>query len=310
MVPTEYLAGFVDGEGYLGLARIPRRNGAREYCIRVSIYNTHRPVMDEIRATWGGTISIVARNLPVWKPSYALIWTNAAAARLIRKVAPFLVAKSKQAEALIAFDERVQAGRRSRDSKGRLLPLSAVEIRAREDIYRRLKQLNRRGAGSHRLNLNESHLTPLAKLSAKYVAGFIDAEGSLMITRARVMGSRTYQFRPRISVANTRRDVLEAIQRSFGGILAGQPARDPAWSHSYQLIWTEGTVRPLLSSVKKHLIVRAQQARILSQFIRQRTRANRPRTGRTFQARPASNLDLQEVLRGRIRKLNRRGLSR
>jgi hypothetical protein len=266
--------------------------------------------MDEIRATWGGTMSIVARKLPVWKPSYALIWTNAAAARLIRKVAPFLVVKSRQAEALIAFDERVQAGHRSRDPKGRLLPLSAVEIRAREGIYRRLKRLNRRGVGSHRLIPKQNHLTPVAKLSVKYVAGFIDAEGSLMITRARVMGSRRYQYRPRISVANTKREVLEAIQRSFGGILADQPARNPAWSHSYQLIWTDGTVRPLLSSVKKHLIVRAQQARILSQFIRQRTRANRPRTGRTFQARPASDLDLREVLRGRIRKLNRRGLSR
>jgi LAGLIDADG DNA endonuclease family protein len=309
MVPVEYLAGFVDGEGYLGLARIPRRNGAHEYCVRLSIYNTNRSVLDEIRTTWGGTMSIVARKLPVWKPSYALIWTNAAAAGLIRKVAPFLVVKSRQAEALIAFDERIQAGRRSRDPKGRLLPLSLAEVGARESVYLRLKQLNRRGAGNHRVKPNQNSAI-LSKLSATYLAGFIDAEGSLMITKARVTGPRMYQYRARITVSNTKREVLEAIQHTYGGILSDEPARDPAWSPSYQLIWTDGVVGLLLSSVKEQLRVRAPQARILSRFIQYQSRSNRADRGHTFPSPAAQVTDFREVLRGRIKKLNRRGLPR
>jgi len=228
---------------------------------------------------------------------------------LIRKIAPFLVAKSKQASVLIAFDELIRAGRRSRDPKGRLLPLSLGELRARDSVYLRLKQLNRRGAGSHQPNKEQNSTTP-SKVSAKYVAGFIDAEGSLMITKARAKGPRAYRYHPRIAVANTKRDVLEAIQGTYGGILAYQPARDPAWSPSYQLIWTGGRVRPLLSSVKKQLRVRAPQAHILSQLILYESKSNRPGSGRTLLAPAVQGTDYREVLRRRIKKLNRRGLSR
>lgn len=311
MVPVKYLAGFVDGEAYLGLARIVRRKASPEYCIRLSIYNTYRPVLEEIRTTWGGTLFITNRKLPVWKPSFALIWTNASAGKVIRKIAPYLVVKSEQARELLRFHARIQAGRRLRDRFGRLLPLPAVEVRIREAVYLKLKRLNRRGALGRRPKPKEPRFQRRVRLSAEYVAGFIDAEGSLMIAKAPpLVGSEAHQYRARISVANTKRAVLDAIQDAYGGILANQPARNPRWKPSYQLIWTEGTIEPLLSRVKNHLRVRAAQAQILTQFIQYRRAKNRAAIGRTLAELRGGTEDFGEILHRRIKQLNRRGLAR
>lgn len=53
MVSTEYLAGFIDGEGYVALGRIPRLR-SHEYPLRVVVYNTNRKILEEIRQGWEG----------------------------------------------------------------------------------------------------------------------------------------------------------------------------------------------------------------------------------------------------------------
>jgi hypothetical protein len=151
MVPVEYLAGFVDGEGYVGLARIRRRNRSPEYCLRVSIYNTDLAVLREIQRSAGGSMSAVGQRRPAWKTSYALIWTNAAAAEVIRKMSPFLLVKSEQSTALLAFNKHIRAGRRVRDHAGHLLPMSAQEVKLREGFYKRVKRLNRKGPVGKRI---------------------------------------------------------------------------------------------------------------------------------------------------------------
>ena len=308
MVPLEYLAGFVDGEGYLGLAKVRRRNRTHEYCLRVSIYNSNLAILKEIQRTIGGTMSAVGQQKPAWKPSYALIWTNAAAAGVIRRIGPFLCVKSQQSAALLAFDDHIRAGHRHRNRAGHLLALSAREVEFREGFYRRMKRLNRKGPfgrgkrEGHRRSIHQS------KVSPKYVAGLIDAEGALMITKTRVADCRSPSYRPRISLSNTNKHVLETIQGEYGGIIANQPAPKAAWRHAYQLVWTEGTIEALLLSVQAHLRVKRRQARILNDFIRQRKTTARGRNGFLFAPLPYKVLAFREGLRRQIKVLNKRGV--
>src|SRR2546426_2808376 len=111
MIPSEYLACFMDGEGYLGLARIRRRNRTSEYCLRVSIYNSNLAILKEIQRTVGGTMSDVGRRRPAWKPSYALIWTNAAAAGGGGRGGSFFRLQAQKGGALPCFHENNTAGR-------------------------------------------------------------------------------------------------------------------------------------------------------------------------------------------------------
>ena len=145
MVPVEYLAGLIDGEGYVAVGRIPRRGRTHEYPVRVVVYNSNRELLEEMQFRWGGTLSNSGQRKPNWKPGYALIWTNAAAAELLAQVAPFLRVKSKLARALLEYHQRVGMCRRIRDSRGRLLPLSQGEVEFREAFHKHIKGLNARG---------------------------------------------------------------------------------------------------------------------------------------------------------------------
>src|SRR5207249_4186389 len=145
------------------------------------VYNSNRQILEEIRRGWGGTLHGVGSRRWNWKPAYALIWTNAAAARLIAEVAPRLRAKSTQARELLRFQNHLRACRRRRDQLGRLLPLSPRQREIRESFHRRLKSLNRRGPTIPLSRGARSLRQVSRKVSTEYLAGFTDAEGSLIL---------------------------------------------------------------------------------------------------------------------------------
>ena len=301
-----YVAGFVDGEAQVCLNRIPRQR-SYEYCVRISIYNTDRAVLTEIRDVWGGILTSVASRNPRWKQSYALIWTNAAAARFLSEIAPHLRVKSKQAAALFQFLRHLRGCRRRRDRFGRLLPLSKRQQRIREGFYRRLKQLNVKGPtqaqGRQRVYAESRHL-PIP--SAEYLAGFIDAEGSVRLTKDHFAGWNP-QYGVRVQVCNTNRIVLEDLRQTFGGVITYHPRRSVRWKDSYQLVWTGRRVEPLLRAVEPHLRLKRRNARIVMQFIEHRKRTHQGRTGRFFGHLPKHVIAYREDLYQRMKKLNAKG---
>src|SRR3990172_2079342 len=304
----------MDGEGSLSLARRSPRWRSHEYSVRVVLYNSNRKVLEDIRKTFGGILTDVGARNRIWKPGHALIWTNDAAARLLTIVAPFLSVKSKQAEVLLRFVTHLRKCKRYRDSRGRLLPLRERETQIREAFHQRLKELNARGTASARVrDRGGGNGRPRgdAVLSPMYLAGFIDGEGSLMITRSKDARSGRPHYRARISLSNTDKAVLEKIRRSYTGILANQPARNPRWKDVYQLVWSGGMVWRLLSSVARHLRVKREQAAVLMAFVRHQksTRQGRQgRNGRFFGPLSERVIAHRNGLCNRIRALNARGL--
>src|SRR2546427_8507806 len=101
MIPVQYLAGFVDGEGYLGLARIRRDHRSPEYCLRLSVYNTNRRILEDIQRTTGGSMAVIDQRQGGWKDSYAPLSPNPAAAKLVWKIKTFLVVNAEQSRALL-----------------------------------------------------------------------------------------------------------------------------------------------------------------------------------------------------------------
>jgi len=276
----------------------------------VCVYNSLYELLKRIQDRWGGVMSAVGQRHARWKPGYALIWTNAKAANLLEAIGPYLRIKSNHAAALLEFQEHVRRCRRTRDSGGRLQRLTKGELIFRENFHDRLKRLNERGVtrGSEGRR-RERRLRPKTPLSPRYLAGFIDGEGSLMIARWTSPRYTRVYYKPRISIANTHKEVLQQIQQVYGGILANQPPRKAAWRFAYQLIWTDGIVGPLLSVVKPYLIIKRDQASVLEQLIRSRQRMlqDRKPSAKRSLGIPASVLAEQAELYRKVKHLNRRG---
>lgn len=248
----------------MSVARIPRGH-SYEYCLRVVVYNTNLTIRQEIRQTWGGHLGSAVSRHPGWKPGYALIWTNAAAARLISRVGPHMRVKATQVQAMAQFQNYVLRTRRRRDRLGRLLPLSSRQRKIREGFYQFLKQLNRRGPKAVPERPRFHTRTQEAPIvSTEYLAGFIDAEGSLMLSKAKKVIRWNPAYSVKVYVDNTNKAILEEIQRSYQGTITTQPARKAAWKPGYKLVWTGRRAERLLSLVEPHLHVKRSHAKTLS----------------------------------------------
>ncbi len=270
--------------------------------------------MKGFQEEFGGTIADIGHRRTKWKTGYALIWTNAAAEDLLRRLAPLLRVKSRQAEALLAFADHKDGYPRPRDDQGRLLHFPAEELEARETFFWSLRSLNARGPG---LEVSEAALqlaktfrgTTQREISPRYLAGFMDGEGALMIARSFSGRYLSHSYRARIAVTNTNRQIISDIHRDFGGILIDQPSRDAHWKDGYGVVWTDGRIEPLLSSIGPELKLKDRQAKILLQFIEHKRSTVQEQEGgaKRFSRLPEEIIDIREAFYQEIRRLNARG---
>src|SRR3990167_4191502 len=116
MLSAEYLAGFLDGEGYFGIMQGPSQVRMK-YIPTIKMANTHEQITRRICKELGGNLcySPFTQNADIWKPAWC--WTVRGFLRVTRVldvVQPFLIVKQPQAEVLRAFLETVTPSEGSR----------------------------------------------------------------------------------------------------------------------------------------------------------------------------------------------------
>ena len=109
-----WLAGFIDGEGTIGLrTRQGRKGHKRTYWEPiVALCNTRQDILLLVQQEYGGSLwaSDNAPSRPAHhKPCSQLRWTDAEALHLLEKIRPYLVLKDRQADLVIEFIRHRQA---------------------------------------------------------------------------------------------------------------------------------------------------------------------------------------------------------
>ncbi len=132
-----YLAGFIDGEGSIG---IDNHGGVRTPSVRITITNTDINVLEEIKELWGGALSTRRIRVPGWKASSDLLIGAKTAVNLLKEIQPYLRIKKEQCEVAFKFQETVSS------SQTRGVPLEIREYRQR--LRTQMKLLNVRGTTS------------------------------------------------------------------------------------------------------------------------------------------------------------------
>jgi len=129
-----------------------------------------------------------------------------------------------------------------------------------------------------------------------YIAGIIDGEGTVTLSRAHVEELPA----PKVSVANNSLELLKWIKEKVGsGVIIKRSRREPQHKDHYVLDISNNWALNLLVEVKKYLIIKKPHAELLVS----RYKAVTPRNGRYTETMLAEKVKLVSE----IRELNRHG---
>jgi len=140
-IELAYLAGFFDGEGYVGILkrnRNPKWNP--EYWLQVSIGQKDAEILEYLMKEFGGHFHTVKRD-----GSFMWLASHGTAYNLLKYIEPYVRYKKPQVQLALEFQEQMIEANRSRQ-KNKLIP--SEEIEKREWYHQELKRLKTMFAGS------------------------------------------------------------------------------------------------------------------------------------------------------------------
>ena len=110
----------------------------------------------------------------------------------------------------------------------------------------------------------------MSKLTAAYLAGLIDGEGSLEIRKEirNSFNDKKDYYRPRIRIALTNQDLINWLKKSFGGWICERRPKNEKWADSYGWVMMGSTIKPILEKVYPYLRIKKKQADILKRFLK------------------------------------------
>lgn len=140
MLDDRYVAGLFDGEGCVRIARWANpKNGTVRHQIYVSLGVTHRPVVEMLRETYGGSVQINphSRRNPKNRDQHVWVVTSKTAASFLPRILPHLVIKFDEVVVALEFQRTV-----SRRGQGVHVPAETIALR--EELRSRLANLKHR----------------------------------------------------------------------------------------------------------------------------------------------------------------------
>jgi hypothetical protein len=135
-----------------------------------------------------------------------------------------------------------------------------------------------------------------------YLAGILDGEGTITVTRNRQYKRPTFQYRVRLAVYNTNKSLIDWLCQEFGGTVSCNKSRIVGSKDLY--VWrlmSLKDIQKLLKECIEFLIVKKRQAELALEFISERKFKN------SFGKLNRSYSEIEENIHLEIRKLNKRG---
>lgn len=152
--PTDlaYIAGFVDGEGSIGMyIKNPIKESHHTYYReQVTITQVDRGVLEYIQNFFPGSLTRKKTYSAKHRPAHQLKWTTVNAVDFVRAILPYLRVKREQAETIIQFRKSMKHVDRHQKGFGGKWITDEEEGR-RKRFYDRIKSLNRTGVQPQRL---------------------------------------------------------------------------------------------------------------------------------------------------------------
>jgi hypothetical protein len=111
-----YIAGIIDGEGYVGVKRSnPKKDTVSPaYHARIQVRMVDKPAIAFLANTLGGTFYKESPHVANGRPLYCYQASDATAERILRTLRPHLRVKAQQADNVLAMRDLQATGRKHR----------------------------------------------------------------------------------------------------------------------------------------------------------------------------------------------------
>ena len=322
-----YFAGLIDGDGCIRIKKsVGKQMVNKAYRAVLQVKMINEDVIKFLATTLGGTYrptrpsSINGRQLYYWSVG------DAKAESILKDIMPYLGIKKEQAETVIKLRDLQKKSRqfRTKDYKEFDLPslygkshkvktkiLSDEYIMACETLYQRCANLNSSVCNQDISDIYSNYTT---KHRFAYIAGIIDAEGSLMIKKRYPKSaghvSPSYMVEILIGMSDPQPLIFVMNQMHRNGCYYQREdlkSGKPYYCYRAQNQIAENLIRQILP----YLIVKKEQAELLLEF---RELQSKSQNYRTKRAKIRGNilsdeyLNLCEEFRFRSQQLNRVGI--
>jgi len=110
-----------------------------------------------------------------------------------------------------------------------------------------------------------------------YLAGLIDGEGTITITRHKQYDRPHWVCKTFVWVSNTDRKLIKLLKRRHGGScgLKGKPRLKHHKANLYWRVMSHANIERILKACLPFLVIKKRQAKILLKFIASRNRNNK-----------------------------------
>lgn len=135
-----YIAGFIDGEGHVGIIKSSPDKKWREVSLRytpkITIINTNREILSEIKNELGGLITKRKKEKEHHRVTYSLQIYGKALNSAIPKLLPFLIGKKDE---LHCLEEMIKTQRHTARGNG----YTKEELKVKKELYQKCLDLKR-----------------------------------------------------------------------------------------------------------------------------------------------------------------------
>jgi hypothetical protein len=264
--------------------------------IQVCIYNCNIEFLNSIMEQLGGKIRSNNINMKHKKCRNCMVYkaTDNRAIQLINNILPYLIIKKEQA----------------------LIAIKAAKIKSRYNVAEKIwhpefKEECNDALSALKLKINKLNIRGIKKkfkskqvkkipFNIHYLAGFCDADGSIMIIK---QGNNIV---PKLNFTNTNKNVIDWIKHYMGGNLYTKLRTNKKWNTAYELTFTSKKAANLAKLLIQHLKLKKQQAKVVIEFdkIKGKFSSSTLRWNKKLNIRHKKN---KEKLRLICSKLNKRG---
>jgi LAGLIDADG DNA endonuclease family protein len=289
-----YCAGYIDGDGCFHIRRQETKTGNIKYQAKFILSSTDQNILYFFKEIFGGVVRLSGNKINTHKPQYHFILENKNL-EIFRNVIPYLVEKRDEANLFLNY-------------------FKASSKIDRQHLFEEMKHVKNHQNLVFQIQVDEfkelSQTENCSSFDYAYLAGFIDAECSLGITRSKDPKRPNFLYKIYLHCNNTKWPVFRWLMKRFGGCLRLVKRKEQNNKHKDQLSWRISSKRlaEILPNLTKYLKYKKPVAEELMNFYETTITNGGDRQSYHFTELYSAILSQRDLIFNKVHLLNRKGV--